>query len=309
VSALSLPALLHAAPVAIVTLDLAGRVLDVNRELLAASGYSIEEMRGVRFDAFIEPAAAEASRARFAALVSGQCEGYRAAARYRTRGGELRDVDVRVTLVRNAEGMPEFCLAALQDVTEHIDALGALRRRAAELESVIESIPAAVYIGDETGIKMANDAALALLGYTDVAELNRHIAELSAQLQNRDASGQPIIWQDEPFARALRGEAVDTEVVSRHQQTGEDVVQRVIAAPVRVEGRVVGAVAVNTNITARRRTEEALRVSEQRYRALVEQAPFSVQILSPDGRTLQVNRAWQQLWGLTLEQLGGYNML
>ena len=36
--------------------------------------------------------------------------------------------------------------------------------------------------------------------------------------------------------------------------------------------------------------------SELRYRELFEQAPVSIQILSPDGFTLRVNRAWQDLW-------------
>lgn len=36
--------------------------------------------------------------------------------------------------------------------------------------------------------------------------------------------------------------------------------------------------------------------SEIRFRTLFEQAPFSVQLLSSDGRTLQVNRAWEILW-------------
>jgi PAS domain S-box-containing protein len=37
--------------------------------------------------------------------------------------------------------------------------------------------------------------------------------------------------------------------------------------------------------------------SEQRFRTLFEQAPFSVQLLSAQGRTLQVNQAWKDLWG------------
>nr|WP_269117410.1 PAS domain S-box protein [Ramlibacter monticola] len=37
--------------------------------------------------------------------------------------------------------------------------------------------------------------------------------------------------------------------------------------------------------------------TEQRFQTLFEQAPFSVQLLSVDGRTLRVNRAWQDLWG------------
>jgi len=36
--------------------------------------------------------------------------------------------------------------------------------------------------------------------------------------------------------------------------------------------------------------------SETRFRELFEQAPTSIQILAPDGRTLRVNKAWEELW-------------
>ena len=36
--------------------------------------------------------------------------------------------------------------------------------------------------------------------------------------------------------------------------------------------------------------------SETRFRELFEQAPTSIQIVAPDGRTLRVNKAWEQLW-------------
>ena len=39
------------------------------------------------------------------------------------------------------------------------------------------------------------------------------------------------------------------------------------------------------------------------------QAPLSVQILSPDGRTVQVNAAWERLWGVTLDALRDHNLL
>ncbi|HYE13434.1 MAG TPA: PAS domain S-box protein [Pyrinomonadaceae bacterium] len=49
--------------------------------------------------------------------------------------------------------------------------------------------------------------------------------------------------------------------------------------------------------------------SEERFRAVLEQAPFSIQVMSADGRILRVNRAWEELWGVTLEQIEGYNIL
>ena len=59
----------------------------------------------------------------------------------------------------------------------------------------------------------------------------------------------------------------------------------------------------------RRRAEVALRASETRFRLMIEQSPLSTQIFSPDGWTLRVNRAWELLWGVTLDQIPGYNVL
>jgi PAS domain S-box-containing protein len=51
------------------------------------------------------------------------------------------------------------------------------------------------------------------------------------------------------------------------------------------------------------------RRGEELFRSAFEQSPISTQILSPDGRTVWVNRAWERLWGVTLDGLGDYNML
>lgn len=67
--------------------------------------------------------------------------------------------------------------------------------------------------------------------------------------------------------------------------------------------------AAQQELAERRRAEAALRLSESRFRAIMEQSPLSTQILNPDGTTRRVNRAWERLWGLTLDQLRDYNIL
>lgn len=55
--------------------------------------------------------------------------------------------------------------------------------------------------------------------------------------------------------------------------------------------------------------------SDLRFRTLFDQAPFSVQLLSADGRTVAVNNAWEHLWDeegqhrMKTLVLGGYNVL
>lgn len=62
-------------------------------------------------------------------------------------------------------------------------------------------------------------------------------------------------------------------------------------------------------IEERKRVEEAVRLSETRFRTLIEQSPLSVQLFSLDGYCLQANRAWAELFDSDIEQLKGYNVL
>jgi PAS domain S-box-containing protein len=125
-----LPPLLQSAPVAIASLDLQGRILDANLALVQSSGYTLDELQGAAFSAFLDRADEDDARAAFTALVLGECEAYTASRRYRTRAGDVRDVDLRVALVRDESGTPTMCLAVLQDVTEHRRAL----ERAAQID-------------------------------------------------------------------------------------------------------------------------------------------------------------------------------
>lgn len=81
-----------------------------------------------------------------------------------------------------------------------------------------------------------------------------------------------------------------------------------VVVPIR-DGTLRGYGKVCRDITDRVRAEEELARSEERYRKLVDQSPLSTQILAPDGRTLRVNRAWEELWGVNLaEHLPDYNV-
>lgn len=131
-------------------------------------------------------------------------------------------------------------VVTFRDVTEHRQQQEELQRayelaekRTAELDAVIESIPHGVYV--------------ATLGATSV-RLNRRA---------RAMSGPEFPVQLKTLGQALKGES-STETL----QT-EDCWLRSVAAPITLNGELIGGVAVNTDITQTRLQEEALRKSEK----------------------------------------------
>ncbi|WP_018873379.1 EAL domain-containing protein [Thioalkalivibrio sp. ALJ16] len=59
------------------------------------------------------------------------------------------------------------------------------------------------------------------------------------------------------------------------------------------------------SLVLNRETEERLRDSESRFRALVEQSPIGIQVLTPDGAIRQINPAWKHMHGNAASLPGG----
>jgi PAS domain S-box-containing protein len=147
-----------------------------------------------------------------------------------------------------------------------------LAQRAAELDAIIEAIPDGVYIGDVHSLTHINGAGRAMLGLP--ATGTPVLSGIMQQLRSRDAATlRPLVPEEHVYVRALHGETAVSEVVVRHLQTGEDRVMRSAAAPIQLDGAIVGAVAINTDITERIRGDAKIRQSEALYRAIAGSLP------------------------------------
>nr|WP_262918581.1 PAS domain-containing protein [Telluribacter sp. SYSU D00476] len=185
---------------------------------------------------------------------------------------------VNTVPVYDDQGQLLLGVAAFIDITARKQAEEALRLSESRLRAVLESISDGLYIGGLEGITLVNQAALDQLGFTTAAELNRHIGTLAEEIQTRDwQTGEFIPVERQAFARAMGGEHVVQDVRVRHRLSGEERVVRCAASPVVVEGKVVAAVAINSDVTSQRQAEEALRQSEERYRQLSKELENRVQ--------------------------------
>lgn len=69
-------------------------------------------------------------------------------------------------------------------------------------------------------------------------------------------------------------------------------------------GGIIGGMAIIRNVTDRVQKEAG-----ERFRALVEQSPFSIILFKPDGRFTYANDAWQRFWESDRGVLRDYNIL
>ena len=75
------------------------------------------------------------------------------------------------------------------------------------------------------------------------------------------------------------------------------------------EGRVTRWFGTNTDVSEQKRVEEALRKSEQEFRALAEAVPQIVWATRPDGWNIYFNQQWMDYTGLTLDESYGHGWI
>ena len=164
--------------------------------------------------------------------------------------------------------------------------LGDLQRNIAELDAVIESLPDGVYIGDHTGVLKYNRRAYELLGFESVEEFIAAIPHMTELIEVRSLeSGEVVAAVDRPFARALRGENVDAEYLVRNVKSGRALVLRTAASPIRHEGKIIGAVAINTDVTERKRVADEIKNAKQQAEAANQAKDRFLALLSHELRT------------------------
>lgn len=204
---------------------------------------------------------------------------------------EERDRALRAALVARAT-------QAARQVAE--GAAAEARRRAAELDTVFDSIADGLILYDPSGdVARMNAAAIRLLGY-EPPERRLHLSDRVARLAMSDARGAPIPHEDTPMARALRGEVVrgmEMRFARRDGRVRPFWAQASAAPILGPEGEVTGAVLTLADITPLRelqeQREDLLRAISHDLRTPLTVISAQAQLLArrPDGREGVLRRA------------------
>ena len=138
----------------------------------------------------------------------------------------------------------------------------AARRNAAELEAAFAAMTHGIIVYDAAGKMVRTNAAARAL--YDIDPLGVDIEILAKRLSSRRLDGRPLVREEMPTTRALKGERVLGERFVLTRPDGQEIVVSFSSAPLQLGGQAVGAVTVCTDITDLIRTQEALREADRR---------------------------------------------
>jgi PAS domain S-box-containing protein len=196
---------------------------------------------------------------------------------------------------------------AIIDLTERKRAEEAIRQSEKRYRTLFDLVPVAVYTCDAEGL---------------IQEYNQHAVELWGREPKRNdpsekfcgsfkifyPDGRPMPHQKCPMARALRGEklrAMDLEILVE-QSSG--VRRNVLVSPTALkngQGRIIGAINCLHDITVRKRTENALRESEERSRAVIHQSTAGIAGTDLTARIIFANEKFCSMLGYKERELVG----
>jgi PAS domain S-box-containing protein len=206
-------------------------------------------------------------------------------------------------------------LTAVEDITERKRAEEALQESGRQLAQAMDRALLAHWeLNTATRIFTFNDRFYALYGTTAEREGGY---QMSAETYAREFlfPEDMHIVADE-IAKGLATTDPDAAWTVEHRIRRRDgeirhIVVR-ISAIKNSEGLTIKTRGVNQDITERKRAEEALRESEERFRRFIENVPLGVCRTTPDGRVLMANPAlvrmlgydsWQELASRNLEDV------
>jgi PAS domain S-box-containing protein len=217
------------------------------------------------------------------------------------RDGHQITVESRQVLVRDEQGQPSGFLEVNRNITARKQAEAALRASEAKFRRIADSNLVGIFFADYAGqVYEANTAFLNMVQYTQ--------AELQAGELNWQRLTPPKYeWQMKPVEKQLREYGVVAPFEKTYLRRDGTLLPVLLGiATIDTEGPEGYSVCFALDLTELKQTEQALRESEERFRALATSAPIGIFLSDAQGRTIFTNPMWQTISGLNAEASLGW---
>ncbi len=282
--------------------DEQGYLIDFNDAACRRLEYSREELQGKHLNTFIVQESADKLIERMDTIKSTGSLIFESA--HRTRSGEVIPVETSVRLVN--DGDEKRFLSVSRDIRERKRAEKAIKDNERLLRNIIDSLPESIFVKDHNLRMLVCNNVFAsavkktpaeMVGKTDIE--NGWAPEFARKFEKYDRialSGENVFVSDDPGSEGER-------------------IYETIKMPFRDDaGQIMGVLGIARDITEKKKIEEVLRASEQRYRSLfnsmhngfiLHEMIYDEESKPVDFRYLEINPAIEDLLGVKPEELLG----
>ena len=217
------------------------------------------------------------------------------------RPGAAQCISMYLYALRNQDGRVEKVVTLTQDITERQRVETALQDSEEKYRLVVEHASDAILVAQDGMMKFVNPKVQEITGYSEGEVTSRPFPEF---IHPEDR--QMVV---ERHQRRLQGKPVPPVYPFRIvTKAGEDCWVEIRAVVISWKGKPA-TLNFLTDITERRKAEEALRKNEAKYRELVENANSIILRRDSEGRITFFNEFAQRFFGFREEEILGRNVV
>jgi PAS domain S-box-containing protein len=286
------------APFGICVNTIEGRFLQVNATLSAILGYRREELLSLEWPQLTHPDDREDSRRALGSLQDDLSSSVELEKRYIHRSGNIVCSRTQVSLVRDSSGAPLYFVVHVEDITERKRAEAALRETQERFRIMADGCPALMWVTDaKGGSEFINRAYREFCGKSseELAGVKWHLALHPEDAPKYLEACERAVREHTPFRGEVRVRRFDGEWrwFASHAEPRFS-----------ADGEFLGHVGLSPDITERKKDEQALRSSEEKFRQLAENLREVFWMMSPAAdEILYISPAYEQVWGRTCKSL------